>query len=77
MSTRMNQGLEKLHEASKAVELLKEELAAMEKELLIANQKAEKVLVEVTQKAKEAEVIKDQVKKRKSKNANLTRLWIC
>ena len=67
MSTRMNQGLEKLHEASKAVELLKEELAAMEKELLIANQKAEKVLVEVTQKAKESEVIKDQVKKNKDR----------
>ena len=67
MSQRMNQGLEKLHEASKAVELLKEELAAMEKELLIANQKAEKVLVEVTQKAKEAEVIKDQVKKNKDR----------
>ena len=67
MSTRMNLGLEKLHEASKAVELLKEELAAMEKDLQIANQKAEKVLVEVTQKAKEAEVIKDQVKKNKDR----------
>merc|ERR1712155_251056 len=39
----------------------------MEKELLIANQKSEKVLVEVTQKAKEAEVIKDQVKKNKDR----------
>ena len=67
MSARMNQGLEKLQEASKAVELLKEELAAMEKDLQIANQKAEKVLVEVTQKAKEAEVIKDQVKKNKDR----------
>ena len=33
----------------------------------IANQKAEKVLVEVTQKAKQAEVIKDQVKKNKDR----------
>ena len=73
MSSRMNQGLEKLHEASKAVELLKEELAAMEKDLQIANQKAEKVLVEVTQKAKEAEVIKDQVKKNKDRAENIVK----
>ena len=67
MSSRMNSGLEKLHEASKAVEVLKEELAVMEKDLQIANQKAEKVLIEVTQRAKESEIMKDQVQKSKDK----------
>ena len=73
LSSRMNQGLEKLHEASKAVELLKEELAEMEKELQVANQKSEKVLLEVTQKAKESEVIKDQVKKNKDRAEQIVR----
>ena len=67
MGTRMNSGLEKLQEASKAVEILKEELAEMEKELLVANQKAEKVLIEVTQKSKDAEVMKNLVQINKEK----------
>ena len=63
----MNSGLEKLHEASKSVEILKEELAIMEKDLQVANLKAEKVLIEVTQRAKESEIMKDQVQKSKDK----------
>ena len=71
MSLRMNSGLEKLHEASKSVEILKEELAIMEKDLQVANQKAEKVLIEVTQRAKESEIMKDQVQKSKDKAENI------
>ena len=43
----MNQGLGKLLDATKAVELLKEDLAQMEKSLQAANIKSEKVLIEV------------------------------
>ena len=67
LGTRMNSGLEKLQEASKAVEILKEELAEMEKDLLVANQKAEKVLIEVTQKSKDAEIMKNLVQINKEK----------
>ena len=70
-STRMNLGLKKLDDASQAVELLKQELAEMEKGLQIANQKADKVLTEVTQRSKEAEVIKEQIKKEKEKAENI------
>ena len=42
-SERMTTGLAKLHEASMAVQRLREELSIMEKELEIASEKAEKV----------------------------------
>lgn len=44
---RMDTGLEKLAEASASVEILKKDLAVMERELVEANQKAERVLTEV------------------------------
>lgn len=44
---RMDTGLEKLAEASASVEVLKKELALMEKELAEASERAEKVLTEV------------------------------
>ena len=62
---RVNQGLGKLLDAKKAVELLKEDLAQMEKSLQAANIKSEKVLNEVTKKAQEAENIKETIRKRK------------
>ena len=52
LSARMNAGLNKLNEASKAVEILKRELAVMEKELEVANTKAQEVLVNVTERAR-------------------------
>merc|ERR550532_1887470 len=61
----MNAGLDKLDEASKAVELLKKELAVMEKELAIANSKAEEVLVTVTERARESEAVKKSVMQKK------------
>lgn len=45
---RMDTGLEKLAEASVSVEILKKDLAVMEKELADASQRAEKVLTEVS-----------------------------
>lgn len=45
---RMDTGLEKLAEASASVEVLKKELALMEKELAEASARAEKVLTEVS-----------------------------
>lgn len=44
----MDTGLEKLAEASSSVLVLKKELAAMEKELAEASQRAERVLTEVS-----------------------------
>jgi dynein heavy chain len=67
MATRMNSGLQKLQEASRSVEILKEELNIMERHLREANQKAEEVLLEVTQRAKEAEKIKESVSKVKDR----------
>ena len=43
LATRMNSGLGKLQEASRSVELLKEELNIMEQHLQEANKKAEEV----------------------------------
>ena len=45
----------------------------MEKELQVANQKSERVLAEVTQKAKEAEIIKEQVKKNKDRAEHIVK----
>ena len=61
MSSRMDNGLVKLLEAAESVAELSKELTVMEKELEVANQRAERVLQEVTKKAKEAEVIKEQI----------------
>ena len=64
-SERINQALSKLVEATKAVEVLKGDLAQMEKGLDMANLKSERVLVEVTQKAQEAEKVKETIRQRK------------
>ncbi|XP_076055179.1 LOW QUALITY PROTEIN: dynein axonemal heavy chain 5-like [Oratosquilla oratoria] len=66
-ATRMTSGLDKLQEASEAVERLREELAVMEKDLAVASEKAEKILVEVTKRAEEAESIKEEVEKVRDK----------
>lgn len=60
-ATRMDTGLAKLEEASRSVGILKTELAATERELVIASEKAESVLQEVTERACEAESVKNQV----------------
>ncbi|XP_068204591.1 dynein axonemal heavy chain 5-like [Palaemon carinicauda] len=62
-ATRMTSGLDKLKEASKEVERLREDLAVMEEELAVASEKADKILVEVTRSAEEAEGIKEEVEK--------------
>ncbi|CAB3374843.1 Hypothetical predicted protein [Cloeon dipterum] len=64
---RMDTGLAKLKDASKSVEILKQELAIMEKDLALASEKAEKVLSEVTERAMQAEQFKNQVQKVKEK----------
>ncbi|XP_060534779.1 dynein axonemal heavy chain 5 isoform X2 [Cylas formicarius] len=64
---RMDTGLEKLAEASSSVLILKKDLAAMEKELADASQRAERVLTEVTERAMQAEIVKNQVQKVKEK----------
>ncbi|ROT80144.1 hypothetical protein C7M84_001143 [Penaeus vannamei] len=58
-AARMTSGLDKLHEASQAVQRLREELFVMEEELAI--------LVEVTRRAREAETIKTEVEKVRDK----------
>ena len=67
LAHRMDQGLEKLVQAAESVELLKIELAEKEKELVIANAEAERVLAEVSATAAQAEKIKAQVQKVKDK----------
>ncbi|KAG8296790.1 hypothetical protein J6590_049817, partial [Homalodisca vitripennis] len=64
---RMDTGLAKLDEASQSVEILKQDLAVMERELAQASQKAETVLMEVTDRAMQAEMVKNQVMKVKEK----------
>ena len=60
---RILQGLNKLFEAAKAIEVLKVDLSRMEQGLLLSNKKSEKVLADISQKASEAEKIKETIKK--------------
>ncbi|XP_063235253.1 dynein axonemal heavy chain 5 [Bacillus rossius redtenbacheri] len=71
---RMDTGLAKLEEASCSVEMLKKDLAVMEQELAQASERAEKVLVEVTERAMQAETVKNQVMKVKEKAEALVEL---
>lgn len=58
---KMDTGLEKLAEASESVEILKKDLAIMELDLAEASLKSERVLIEVTERASQAECVKNQV----------------
>ena len=64
-------GLYKLLEAQASVELLQKELNVKEKELVVANEKAEKVLQEVSVSAQAAEKMKAEVQVVKDKAQSL------
>ena len=67
LAERMNTGLAKLIDATKSVNELSKELAVKEKELAVANVKAEEVLKSVTVQQQAAEKVKLQVQKVKDK----------
>ncbi|KAJ3249557.1 Dynein heavy chain 5, axonemal [Chytriomyces hyalinus] len=70
-SDRMNMGLSKLIEASKAVAVLQEQLVFKEKDLAVASKEADAVLTEVTISTAAAEKVKDSVLKVKTKSEGI------
>lgn len=71
LSSHINIGLEKLHQASEAVAILQGELSEMEEKLKVANAEAQEVLTVVTAKAQASEKIKNSVQKDKDKAQKL------
>ena len=67
LAERMNTGLKKLIDATQAVNELSKELVVKEKELAVANAKAEEVLKSVTVQQQAAEKVKLQVQKVKDR----------
>ena len=67
LAERMNTGLKKLIDATQSVNELSKELVVKEKDLAVANVKAEEVLKTVTVQQQAAEKVKLQVQKVKDK----------